>query len=80
MHIMILSCKKATELIEKKLSFGLNFRERIQLSIHKSMCEACSEYENQSLIIEKGIENMHHDHEFDDLDKFKQQILEKTKQ
>jgi len=55
MHILFLSCLKATELIEKKIHFRLSFSEKIQLKMHKSMCEACTKYEKQSLLIEKGI-------------------------
>lgn len=56
MHRIFLSCLKATELIEKKLHFTLTSRERIQLGMHKMMCNACSLYEKQSELIEKGIE------------------------
>lgn len=55
--ILFLSCLKASELIEKKMHFKLSFREKIQLSIHKSMCDACRLYEKQSSFIEKGIAN-----------------------
>jgi len=54
-RILFLSCLKASELIEKKLHFKLTFREKIQLRIHKSMCDACRIYEKQSTLIEKGI-------------------------
>ena len=55
MHILFLSCRKATELIDKKLLFRLSFRERLQLTLHKTMCSACRMYEKQDLLIEKGI-------------------------
>lgn len=55
MHILFLSCLKATELIEKKLHFKLLFKEKLQLKMHKMMCGACSNYEKQSLLIEMGI-------------------------
>ena len=57
MHILLLSCLKASELIEKKIHFGLSFKEKIQLSLHKTMCDACRNYEKQSLFIEKSIES-----------------------
>ena len=41
MHLLFLSCLKATELIEKKMHFKLSFGERLQLSVHKAMCDAC---------------------------------------
>ncbi len=53
--ILFLSCLKASELVEKKMHFNLSFTERIQLKLHKSMCEACRVYEKQSNFIEKGI-------------------------
>lgn len=55
MHLMFLSCFKATELIEKKLYFGLSFREKIQLSAHKAMCNACTNYEKQSFFMDKAL-------------------------
>jgi len=60
-QIMFLSCLKATEFIEKKLHYKLSFKEKIQLKVHKSMCKACSEYEKQSILIDKVIseKNIH---------------------
>jgi hypothetical protein len=55
MHLLFLSCKKATELIEKKLHFKLSMLEKMQLKMHKTMCNACTRYEKQSELIEKGI-------------------------
>ena len=55
MNIFFLSCLKATELMEKKLHFRLNRLERIQLGMHKMMCDACPRYEDQTEIIEKGV-------------------------
>ena len=55
MHILFLSCKKATELIEKKLHFKLSGIEKMQLKMHKMMCNACTHYEKQSELIERGI-------------------------
>lgn len=55
MHFLFLSCVKATELMEKKFHFKLSYSERIQLELHKMMCDACKRYEKQSEIIEEGI-------------------------
>ncbi len=46
---------KATELLEKKLYFKLSTKETLQLKMHKSMCEACSSYQKQSILIDKAI-------------------------
>jgi hypothetical protein len=55
MHFLFLSCRKATELIEKKIHFKLSFSESVQLKIHKSLCDACTKYEKQSILIDKRI-------------------------
>ena len=80
MHILFLSCLKATELIEKKMHFKLSVVERLQLKVHKSMCDACRNYEKQNIFIEKAITNYK---EIDpkkltiDLSGFKKSIIEK---
>lgn len=48
MNILMLSCRKATELIEKRIYFKLSKKEELQLKLHTSMCKACSSYEKQS--------------------------------
>ena len=58
MHILFLSCLKATELIEKKIHFKLSPAEKLQLKAHKMMCDACTNYEKQSILLEKGISNL----------------------
>ncbi len=55
MHILFLSCLKATELIEKKAVIKLSMREEMQLSIHKMMCEVCKCFETQSVFLEKNL-------------------------
>lgn len=49
----MLSCKKATELVEKKSLVGLSLRENMRLHIHSSMCDGCTAYQKQSLLIDK---------------------------
>ena len=53
MQLLMLSCKKATELIEKRSLVKLSFKERVQLRMHKSMCDACTAYEKQSRKIDE---------------------------
>ena len=77
MHFMFLSCLKATELIEKKIHFRLSFSERLQLKMHKSMCDACSKYEKQSLFLEKGISSLQKPASLEmDLDALKKRITD----
>jgi hypothetical protein len=58
MHTLFLSCLKATELIEKKIHFSLSGKEKLQLKVHKMMCDACTSYEKQSIFLEKGISHL----------------------
>ena len=55
MNIFLLSCKKATELIEKRKIVSLTTSEKIQLKLHTSMCNACKSYEKQSDILDKAL-------------------------
>lgn len=79
MHYLFLSCLKATELIEKRFHFKLSFSEKIQLEMHKLMCNACKSYEKQSAIIEEGIKSNYHHHHSDEIDavQLKKQIQSK---
>lgn len=47
----MLSCLKATEMIEKRLLFKLSLKEKIQIKIHTKICEVCFLYEKQSKAI-----------------------------
>lgn len=75
MNTLFLSCLKATELIEKNFHIQLSFTERMQLKAHKMMCDACKNYEKQSVIIEKAIENQQKKlHPQIDMEQLKKQI------
>lgn len=55
MSRLMLSCKKATELIEKQQLTPLRLTERFQLKLHKKMCAVCSAYEKQSILLDKAL-------------------------
>lgn len=55
MNKMLLSCKEATLLIEKKQVDSLTFKEKIRLYIHTRMCIVCNKYQHQSRIMEDAI-------------------------
>lgn len=57
MHFLMLSCNKATELIEKRTIFKLTFKENVQLKMHKTMCDACTAYEKHSKQIDDLLQN-----------------------
>jgi len=49
---LMISCEKATFLMEKKKLIRLSWMERIQLRLHKSMCTACRMYGKQSRVLD----------------------------
>lgn len=57
MNLLMISCKKSTELMEKRISFSLSLSEKIQLNIHKQLCTYCRRYEKQSIFIEKLLQS-----------------------
>ena len=58
----MLSCKKATEMVEKKTVTSLSFIEKLKLKMHLSMCDACKAYEKQSKIIDNFLHKNAHSH------------------
>lgn len=54
-HFFVLSCQKATYLLEKRTHGKLNLIERIQLKLHLSICGHCARYEKEAKLIDKAI-------------------------
>ncbi|HVT86974.1 MAG TPA: hypothetical protein VHD35_17355 [Chitinophagaceae bacterium] len=63
MNFLMLSCKKASALIDKKAETKLSVKENIQLHLHTSMCDACTAYLKQSKMISEALHKHLHDHE-----------------
>jgi len=87
MNFLMLSCKKASSLIEKKLDFKLSVAERFQLYMHTSMCEACRAYEKQSNDMDSILNDHIHTHSDSSKpseeklsDDFKTQMINKLKE
>ncbi len=55
MNLFMISCHKATFLIEKSHTDALRCTEKVSLRIHTFMCEACAQYHIQSNTIEKTL-------------------------
>lgn len=53
MKIFSTSCLKASYLVEKKLHTKLNIKERIQLKIHLCLCNKCSRYNKEAILIDQ---------------------------
>lgn len=78
MHILFLSCLKATGLVEKKLYFRLSAKEKMQLNMHKMMCSACTNYEKHSIILDHALHKAGKPEVIQpDLDAFRNDILKK---
>ena len=56
----MLSCKRATGLIEKRLHFSLSPIEKVQLFFHTGMCDACKSYEKQSKSLDSILDKHMH--------------------
>ncbi len=50
---MMLSCVKATELMELKEVVPLSIKKKIQLRMHVAMCSGCRNYMKQTKLINK---------------------------
>ncbi len=53
MNFLMLSCKNASALIDKKHLFGLTLKEKGMIKMHTTICSACTAYMKQSKLIEK---------------------------
>lgn len=60
MNWVMLSCRTATELMEKKGSFRLTLVERAQLFMHTAMCDGCRTYFKQSDLMDKVLKKQVH--------------------
>lgn len=52
-HFFVLSCKKATFLIEKQFHTSLSPLEKLQLQIHLSLCNYCTAYKYKAIFLDK---------------------------
>lgn len=52
-HLFVLSCEKATFLIEKQLHTSLSALEKLQLRAHLSLCEYCTAYKVKAIFLDK---------------------------
>lgn len=53
MNAVLLSCRKATELVEKKRHGDVGNMEGVQLTMHLSMCRNCRNYAKQTAVIDR---------------------------
>ena len=82
MHTLMLSCRKASELIDKKSVVRLSLRENIQLHLHTSMCAGCKAYQKQSKVLDDLLQKHLRSNDPDDVPQvinndLKQEIISK---
>ncbi|GAA5174250.1 hypothetical protein GCM10025771_03540 [Niveibacterium umoris] len=50
----MISCKKATELLSRQMDADLKLRERIGLKFHLAMCDGCSQFGRQIVVLRRA--------------------------
>ncbi len=63
LHICLLSCTKATGLLEKELYFKLSPIDKIRLFMHTGICGFCHRYKKQSRLLDKIMIKLHETHQ-----------------
>lgn len=58
MGIVMISCRRSTELMEKKTVFPLSFKENLQFILHKKMCRTCSTFYKSSKKIDNSLNQL----------------------
>lgn len=53
LNTLLLSCEKATQLIDRQALQPLSWQETVQLRMHLATCKGCKAYQKQSLLIDK---------------------------
>jgi thioredoxin-related protein len=56
MNLLMLSCKQASFLADKKSISPLTRKEKVMLAMHKSMCKYCTAFEKQSMAIDNYLQ------------------------
>ena len=60
LNMLMLSCEKASALIDKRGVSDLSIGEKWQLRMHTAMCDICSTYEKQSKLLDQILlKNLH---------------------
>lgn len=77
---LMINCKEATLLIEKKQEKQIAFSDRIKLLIHLMICEFCRRFQRQSKLISGTVSHLQTNHTLSNEQKEKfREIIEKEK-
>ncbi len=58
-HLIVLSCRRASWLVEKEQSKPLSFIDKAQLNLHLKICSECRNYQKQSILISSILKLQH---------------------
>lgn len=54
-HFFILPCQQISYLEEKRISGGLNFKEKVQHYLHLKVCKWCKAYHKKAVFIDRKL-------------------------
>ncbi|WP_421751163.1 hypothetical protein [Croceimicrobium sp.] len=80
LQTLILSCKDASSLIQKKEEGKLGLIQGLQLRVHLSVCVFCRHYEKQSGRINEFIDQYFKDRKPQAQEKFKEELKSKIRE
>lgn len=58
MNLALYSCKRASELIDRRTVGTLSIAERMRLKLHLSMCKKCSSYARHSEFVDTAVQRL----------------------
>ena len=77
MNKLLLSCRTATALMEKKHREKISLLENIQLAMHVTLCSACRNYQKQSALLEEFLRKNRLPPEVKDIEKQTEALQQK---
>jgi hypothetical protein len=79
LNVLLISCRRASELVHKKHNQGLNRKENLKLKVHTTMCSACKTFENQTDQIEVALKQKLNESAEIEMSSFNQETVSKLK-
>ena len=55
------TCREVHELVSQSLDRPLSVTERLRMRVHLMICEACSRFDGQMLLLRQAMQRLSHD-------------------
>lgn len=55
------TCREVHELVSQSLDRPLSISERLRMRVHLMICEACSRFDGQMLLLRQAMQRLSHD-------------------